>query len=105
MSDPIYIKDVSYPNPVNKKVRRRWLPVAPIRFRSLIWLTAFLGVIGGTAIFGTVHVLFTYTYTPFGGLIIFHRCDYIGWDSQTVFPGNGKCPIFKFLKAPAGDKK
>ena len=101
MNDPIYIKGIKYPDPVTKKIRRRLLPVSPIRLRSLIWLIAFAGVIGWTAIFGTVHILYTYTYTQLGQRTIYHRCGYVGWDSQTVFPSNGKCPIFKFLKAPA----
>ncbi len=105
MTDPIHIEGINYPEPRSKKACGKKFLAAPIRLRSLIWLIAFLSVIGGTAIFGTVHVLYTYTYTQFGGRTIYHRCDYIGWEPQTVFPSNGKCPIFKFLKAPAEGKK
>jgi len=105
MADPIHIKGINYPEPKKQSVRRRKFPVAPIRLRSLIWLLAFLGIIGGTVIFGTAHVLFNYTYTQFGERIIYHRCEYLGWDSQVIFPGDNKCPIFKFLKTPAGGKK
>ncbi len=105
----IKITGVDYPAPASETQKRKtFFPVAPIRPRHMMWLASVGIVAGWIAIYGTVHLRFKYVYSDHGPAFgdsqyYFHQCDYVGWASQTIIPTDGKCPLFKWLKAPRGD--
>ncbi len=76
--------------------RRTKVPL--VRFRHTLWLFVLGGGYLGTVIYGTPHMLTTYTYWGPEGSTSYSTCNYWGLDSQTVSV-DGACPYFRLLKA------
>lgn len=73
-----------------------------LRPTKLFWLPAIGGTIAVIAFLGTPHLLWTYRYSGSSTEKYFLSCSYVGYDSQTVIPVDGKCPVIVFLKAASG---
>lgn len=98
MKNRAQIKGVDYPETVHGAIKFR--PKTPIvRPRQFVWLAALIGIVMGVAVFGTPHIRYIYRYTGSYENPYYLTCDYAGWHSQRFVPDDGRCPLFKFLKA------
>lgn len=103
MSDPIRVEPVG-----QRKTRRTKRSAAPkrpvfIRLRSLLWLPVIGGLIWGIHAFGTPHLRFAYRYVGAEHSRDYTSCDYVGLHSRRVFPVDGHCPLFVFLRPIEGE--
>lgn len=102
------IKGVDYPDAEKKTTRHKpFFSVPLIRPRYFLWLLGVSFIAIWIAFHGTVHLRFSYVGKDLGSAFgddrfYYTRCDYVGLHSQRVFPRNGKCPLFAWLK-PEGD--
>lgn len=89
-------------------VRRGHQPPPPrakgvrlVRFRHLLWVVVLGGGYAATQVYGTPHLLTTYTYWGPHDSPSFSTCNYWGLHSQTVSV-DGACPLFRMLDAREG---
>ena len=75
-----------------------------IRLRNFVWVALIISIAGCTSTFGTLHVRYIYTYTGKASESHYLRCDYAGWLSQRLFPRDGRCALFRLLKAPTSGR-
>jgi len=107
MSRRFEIEGVEYPKPV-KQERKSFFAVRLIQARNFVWLIGVGFIVLWIILYGTPHLRFKYTYSEnsfyYNERYTYHRCDYVGWNSQTIIPRDGKCPLIMWLKDLEGQK-
>ncbi len=90
------IEGVTYP--AGKKAEKKRRFVAPVRLRHLLWLPPLAALwLADLRSTGTPHLRLTATYADVAGQRFYRRCDYAGFHSRTIHPGDGHCPLILFL--------
>lgn len=69
-----------------------------VRPTKLLWVAVITAALGAMWLYGTPHMLWNYRYTGSYENKYYTSCDYIGRDSQTVWPRLGECPFVMLLK-------
>ena len=110
MSEKIGVEITKRAKPGHRLRRQQGSRPALVRPKSLLWLAVVGGLVWAAAEFGSPHLRFQYTYYATGapsGAEAGRRyvsCDYVGLHSRRVIPRNGRCPMFRLLKAPEGTR-
>jgi hypothetical protein len=75
-------------------------PAVPlIRLKNLLWVPLLMGALALPEIYGTPHLLTSYTYRGAQSARVYLRCDYWGLHPFTLRPTDGACPLFLFVRA------
>lgn len=69
-----------------------------VRFRHMMWIVVLVAGFIAAKVYGTPHLLTTYSYYGPREWPIASTCNYWGLDSQTI-DIDGACPLFRLLKA------
>ena len=104
MSVNFRLEGLCYPDDSNGKSKSGTSGFAPFRIRHFIWLVVLAALGIGVALYGTPHLRYIYTYTNAYEQPYYLSCDYVGWSSQRIIPRGGRCPLFKLLKSPVGER-
>lgn len=99
MTDKMRIEGLSYPDNSNDKARQSYKRPTAICLRHFIWLLVLGALVTWVSLFGTPHLRYIYTYTGTSEQPYYRSCYYVGWNSQQIFPYNGRCPLIKLLKS------
>lgn len=74
-------------------------PVPLIRLKNLLWMPLLASALALPEIYGTPHLLTSYTYRGAQSTPFYLRCDYWGLHPFTLNPADGACPLFVFVRA------
>lgn len=93
---PPTIEGVAYPPATPAKRKRRF--VWPVRLTHLVWLPFVVAAMftDMTAL-PTPHLRLTATYSGSDAYRVYHRCDYVGLHSRSLYPPDGRCPVVALL--------
>jgi hypothetical protein len=80
-------------------LRQETRPVSLIRLKNLLWVPLLMGAVALPELYGTPHMLTSYTYRSTQGARVYLRCDYWGLHPFTLHPVGGECPLFLFARA------
>jgi hypothetical protein len=70
-----------------------------IRLKNLLWMPLLAAGWLAIELYGTPHILITYTYRPVAGARYYLSCDYWGVHSFNLKPVDGECPYVLFARA------
>ncbi len=79
-------------------VKRTTVPL--VRARYMIWIVVLVAGFGASKVYGTPHLLTTYSYWGPREWPVSSTCNYWGLNSQTI-DVDGACPLFRLLTAKA----